>query len=215
MLRVGNVELTWLGHSGFRLTDVLENRVIYVDPFRIKEGVKADAILITHPHYDHCSIEDLQKISTSRTVIIAPPDCQSKFQGKLDFRDCRILAPGKSIMMGNIGIEAVPAYNTDKEFHPKDNDWVGYIIDMNSKRIYHSGDTDATIELADLNKIDVAIVPVSGNYVMTAEEAAEAVNRLEPKLAIPMHFGAIVGDQTDAEKFKRLCDVPVKILERE
>ncbi len=214
-MRIGNVEISWLGHSGFRITDVLENRVIYVDPFQIKDGAKADAVLITHSHYDHCSIGDLNKICTPKTVIIAPPDCQSKFQGKIDMRDSRIMAPGKSLLMGNINIETIPAYNTDKEFHPKDNEWVGYVIDMNSKRIYHAGDTDATIELADLNKIDVALVPVSGKYVMTAEEAAHAVNKLEPKLAIPMHFGAIVGDVKDAFRFRELSHVPVKILDKE
>ncbi|MBW2971807.1 MBL fold metallo-hydrolase [Candidatus Woesearchaeota archaeon] len=214
MVRLGNIEIEWLGHSGFRLTDVLHDRVLYIDPYGLGESKQADAILITHSHYDHCSVEDIKKISTPRTVILAPPDCQSKFQGKVDLRDCVIMTPGKSIVMGNIEIEAVPAYNTDKQFHPKDNDWVGYIVHLNSKRIYHSGDSDAIPEMAKLHKIDVALMAVSGTYVMTAEEAAKAVESFKPKLAIPMHYGAIVGDAGDAERFKKLSKVPVEILEK-
>ena len=214
-MQVGNVEIKWLGHGGFIVKDILDNRVIYIDPYQIGDCEPADAILITHSHYDHCSIEDIRKIATPRTVILAPADCQSKFQGKLDFRDCVIMTPGKSITMGNIGVEAVPAYNTNKKFHLKENEWVGYVLDINSKRIYHCGDTDAIPEMKKLNKIDVAMMPVSGTYVMTAEEAAEALKGFEPKLAIPMHYGAIVGDKADAERFKELSPVPVEILEKE
>ncbi len=213
-MRVGNVEITWLGHSGFRIKDVIDNRVIYIDPYQLEEGEVADAVLITHSHYDHCSVEDLKKVCRPKTVLLAPADCQSKFQGKVDFRDCVIMEAGRSIMMGNINVEAVPAYNTDKEFHTKDSGWVGYVLDMNSKRIYHSGDTDLIPEMEGLKKIDIALLPVSGTYVMTAEEAAEAVAEFEPKLAIPMHYGAIVGDKNDAERFKELSKVPVEILEK-
>jgi L-ascorbate metabolism protein UlaG (beta-lactamase superfamily) len=214
-MRKGNVEITWLGHDSFRIKDILDNRVIYIDPFKIDDGEPADAILITHSHYDHCSIDDLKKVSTSKTVILAPPDCQSKFQGKFDFRDSVIMTPGRNITMGNIGVEAVPAYNTDKKFHLKENEWVGYVLDINSKRVYHAGDTDKIPEMKSLRNIDVALLPVSGTYVMTAEEAAEAVKLFEPKLAIPMHYGEIVGDRQNAERFKALCPVPVEILEKE
>jgi L-ascorbate metabolism protein UlaG (beta-lactamase superfamily) len=125
------------------------------------------------------------------------------------------MQPGKTVTMGNIGVEAVPAYNTNKRFHPKDNEWVGYVISINSKRIYHSGDTDFIPEMANLHKIDVALMAVSGTYVMTAEEAAKAVDTFKPKLAIPMHYGAIVGSASDAEEFKRLSKVPVEILKKE
>ena len=212
---VGNVEIKWLGHDSFRITDVLEKRVIYIDPFQLTGGEKADIILITHSHYDHCSIADLKKISTPKTVILAPADCQSSFQGKVDCRDAVIMNPGHNVTMGNIHVEAVPAYNTNKRFHPKDNDWVGYVIDLNSKRIYHSGDTDFIPEMANLHKIDIALMAVSGTYVMTAEEAAKAVETFKPKLAIPMHYGSIVGDSNDAETFKKLSKVPVEILKKE
>ena len=213
-MKKGNVEVTWLGHGSFKIKDVLDNRVIYIDPFRINDCEPADAVLITHPHYDHCSIEDLKKIVVPKTVILAPPDCQSKFQGRMDFRDSVIMGAGKNITLGNIDIEAVPAYNTNKKFHLKDNEWLGYVIDINSKRIYHAGDTDAIPEMKNLRNIDIALLPVSGTYVMTAEEAAEAVKMFEPKLAIPMHYGEIVGERADAERFKQLSPVPVEILEK-
>ncbi|MFH1064808.1 MAG: MBL fold metallo-hydrolase [Candidatus Woesearchaeota archaeon] len=212
---ISNVEINWLGHAGFRITDTLENRKIYIDPYQIDDEGPADILLITHSHYDHCSIADIKKIATPKTVILAPPDCQSKLQGKVEFRDLVLMNPGKNVVMGNINVEAVHAYNIDKEFHPKENEWVGYIVDVNSKRIYHSGDTDAIPEMLDIHKPDVALMAVSGTYVMTPEEAAKAVESCKARMAIPMHYGAIIGDKTDAEKFKRLAKVPVEILEKD
>jgi L-ascorbate metabolism protein UlaG (beta-lactamase superfamily) len=214
-MRVGNVEISWLGHDSFKIVDVLEHRVIYIDPFKLGKAETADIILITHSHYDHCSIEDLQKISTPKTVILATVDCQSSLQGKVDSRDTVLMTPGKMITMGNIDVEAVPAYNTNKKFHPKENEWVGYVVDINSKRIYHAGDTDVIKEMSKLNKIDVALMPVSGTYVMTAQEAAKAVESFKPKLAVPMHYGTIIGDHSNAEEFKKLSKVPVEILKKE
>jgi L-ascorbate metabolism protein UlaG (beta-lactamase superfamily) len=214
-VRFSNVDVKWLGHGGFKITDVLHDRVLYIDPYQIEKGEPADAILITHSHYDHCSLEDIKKIATPKTVLLAPADGQSKFHGKIDMRDAVIMNPGKTITMGNIHVEAVPAYNTNKKFHLKENEWIGYVVDINSKRIYHAGDTDIIPEMSKLNKIDVALMPVSGTYVMTAEEAAKAVQSFEPKVAIPMHYGAIVGDKDDAVRFKQLCETPVEILEKE
>lgn len=215
-MRLSNVNIQWLGHSGFRLTDVIYNRVIYIDPFKISGGASADVVLITHEHFDHCSIEDIKKVSTPKTIIISPADCISKFQGKIDYRTVKILKPGKDITLGNINIEAVPAYNIDKEFHPKENEWVGYVVDINSKRIYHSGDSDRIPEMNTLRNIDLALMPVSGTYVMTADEAAEATNEFLPNHAVPMHYGEIVGEASDAEKFSKACpdDVKVHILEK-
>jgi L-ascorbate metabolism protein UlaG (beta-lactamase superfamily) len=214
-MRTGNVEIKWLGHAGFKITDVLENRIIYIDPYQIKDSEPADIILITHSHYDHCSIEDIKKIATPKTVFLAPADCQSKLQGKVDMRDSVIMASGKTITMGNIDVEAIPAYNTDKNFHIKDNEWVGYVVDINSKRIYHCGDTDAIPEMSKLRNIDIALMAVSGTYVMTAEEAAKAIGSFEPKLAIPMHYGSLIGDKNNAEQFKALSETPVEILEKD
>ena len=146
--------LNWLGHSSFKITG--EN-IIYIDPWNLKKGEdKADLILITHDHYDHCSEDDVETIIGESTVIVAPSDAAGKFKGNV-----RKVKPGDKIEVSGIRIEAVPAYNTDKSFHPKEKNWVGYVIDLNNKRIYHAGDTDVIPEMEKLENIDIAILPVS------------------------------------------------------
>jgi L-ascorbate metabolism protein UlaG (beta-lactamase superfamily) len=167
-------DIQWLGHDTFK---ILGDRVVYTDPFRLKAKDAADIIFITHEHHDHCSPEDVQKILQPDTIIVAPADC------------------------ADIEIEVVPAYNTNKQFHTKDMGWVGYIFAVNNKRLYLAGDTDFIPEMKTLRNIDIALLPVSGTYVMTAEEAAEAALTIRPKTAIPMHYGTIVGSRKDAEIF--------------
>jgi L-ascorbate metabolism protein UlaG (beta-lactamase superfamily) len=204
-------KIDWLGHAAFRIS---AGKIIYIDPFQLKDHSKtADIIFITHEHFDHCSVDDIAKLATPETIIVTVPDCQSKLSG-LQFKDFVLVEPDKEYIVEGIKIQTIPAYNLDKDFHPKDNDWVGFIITIAGKRIYHAGDTDAIPEMNSLRDIDFALVPVSGKYVMTAEEAAKAVNRFKPKVAIPMHYGAIVGDSSDADKFKELCEVEVRILDK-
>jgi len=205
------IKIKWLGHDGFQIA---KDKIVYIDPFKIEGGKdKADIILITHSHYDHCSVEDVAKLVNENTVIVATPDCISKISN-LKYKDLKTVTPGDSIEIEDIKIEAVPAYNISKQFHPKLNDWVGYIITIDGKRIYHSGDTDAIPEMNSL-KVDLALMAVSGTYVMTAEEAAKVVNKIMPEVAMPMHYGSIVGDKSNAEKFKQLCNVEVVIMEKE
>ncbi|MFH1408779.1 MAG: MBL fold metallo-hydrolase [Nanoarchaeota archaeon] len=208
-MNIEGVELHWLGHAGFRIRS---RKIIYIDPFQIEEGPPADIILITHQHYDHCSIEDLKKISTPETLIFAPADCQSKLSDVLA-KNITVLEPGQKLQVNGMIIETVKAYNTDKGFHPEENGWLGYILTLNGKRIYHAGDTDLIDEMGHIH-VDVALLPVSGTYVMTAEEAAEAVKRIKPKASIPMHWGAIVGSREDAERFKELVGDSVHIPEK-
>ncbi len=196
--------ITWLGHAGFKLNG---EKTVYIDPFKIKETEPADIIIVTHEHFDHLSPEDIKKIQTGKTVIITTPDCYSKISGNV-----KTISPGQTLNVDGIKIEAVPAYNSNKDFHPKAKNWMGVIVTINGKRIYHSGDTDNIPEMSALKDIDVALLPVSGTYVMTAEEAAQAANRIMPKIAIPMHYGSIVGTNADAEKFKKLCKCRVEIL---
>lgn len=196
--------IKWLGHAGFKIKG---EKTVYIDPFKINDTEPADIIIITHEHFDHLSPEDIKKIQTGKTVIISTPDCHSKFSGNV-----KSISPGKSIDIGGVKIEAVPAYNSNKDFHPKAKSWVGVVVTINGKRIYHAGDTDNIPEMASLKNIDVALLPVSGTYVMTAEEAAEAANKIMPKIAVPMHYGSIVGRKEDAEKFRKLCRCKVEIL---
>lgn len=186
-------DIRWLGHDTFKITGT---KVIYTDPFKIKREDAADIILITHDHFDHCSPEDVKKIQGPGTVIVATSDCASKLSGSL-----KTVRPGDKITVGAVEIEAVPSYNTNKEFHTKDRGWVGYIITMDGRRIYLAGDTDYIPEMKTFKNIDIALLPVSGTYVMTADEAVRAALDIRPALAIPMHYGSIVGGRGDAERF--------------
>ncbi len=198
----------WLGHDSFRLVD---EKVVYVDPWKLAPGAqKADVILLTHDHYDHLSKDDIARLSKSDTVVVGPSAVASKLGGKI-----LVAKPGDRLTAAGIPIEVVPAYNPMKQFHPKSAGYVGYIITLNSRRIYQAGDTDLIPEMTQI-KADIALLPVSGKYVMTAAEAAEAANTIKPALAIPMHYGDldVVGTRSDAEEFKRLAKVPVEILEK-
>lgn len=200
-------KIHWLGHDCFRID---ADKVIYFDPFELKKGlVPADVVFITHGHADHCSPEDVKKIQKKETVIVTTSDCAGKLKGKIV-----TVKPGDSLTVEGFEVEVVPAYNTNKKFHPKEKGWVGFIITLEGQRIYHAGDTDLIPEMKSI-KADIAMLPVSGTYVMTAEEAVEAAELIRPQVAIPMHYGSIVGDERDAEIFKKKCSVPVKILERE
>ena len=198
-----DVTLQWLGHASLLLRG--EKKVI-VDPWKLQNPETADVALVTHAHFDHCSPEDLRKVVGDATALIAPADAAAQLDMK-----ARPIKPGQTITVAGVVIEAVPAYNVNKKFHPKQNAWVGYVITLGGKRIYVAGDTDRTPEM-DGVKADVACLPVGGTYTMTAEEAAGAANAIQPKLAIPIHFGDIVGATSDAEKFRKLCRVPVKVL---
>ncbi len=211
MLTVGEVEIERLGHSGFMIKG---ETLVYVDPFETEAGLeKADIILITHGHYDHCSIKDIENLTKSDTVLIITPDVLSKVSRITDKGcDVKIVRPGDTLKVKEIEIEVVPAYNTNKDFHKQRDEWVGYVIGMNNVRIYHAGDTDLIDEMRQLKDIDVAMLPVSGTYVMTAKEAAEAANIIKPKIAVPMHYGGIVGSFADAEIFKRNYNGRTEIL---
>jgi len=158
-MEYNNITLDWLGHAGFRIKSA--EKVIYIDPFKINSTEPADFILLTHEHYDHCSREDIEKIINKNTVIITTPDCQSKLSN-LDIKGVTTMTPGNKINANGFLIEAVPAYNTNKQFHPKENEWLGFIITINNTKIYHAGDTDNIPEMLSLKNIDIALIPVSG-----------------------------------------------------
>ena len=187
-------KITWLGHDAFRID---AGKVIYIDPFGFTGGPLGDLILISHDHFDHCSPEDVARLRHERSVIVTEKDSARKLQG-----DVRVLKPGESLDVESIHIEAVPAYNTDKPFHPRKNGWLGFVLEIEGTRIYHAGDTDFIPEMKNL-QADIALLPVSGTYVMTAEQAIQAALALHPKIALPMHWGAIVGGEEDALRFQK------------
>lgn len=197
--------ITWLGHDGFLIKG--DGKAIVIDPFQVKHCEPADIILISHEHYDHCSPEDVKKIRKDSTVIVTEAQSAAKLSGNV-----RVVQPGDKLTVSGIPIEAVPSYNTNKSFHPKDNGWLGFIVTVDGVRIYHAGDTDRIPEMESF-QVDIALLPVSGTYVMTAEEAVEAARRIRPKVVIPMHYGAIVGSADDAKRFSKAlqgtCEVVV------
>ncbi|MCX6339160.1 MAG: MBL fold metallo-hydrolase [Candidatus Aureabacteria bacterium] len=195
----------WLGHASFRLDG---EKFIYIDPYKITGGPAADIILVSHSHYDHCSPTAIERIFKSDTVTVTCAECARKLKG-----DVRIITPGQSISIGEIVVEGVAAYNTNKPFHPRAEGGLGFIITFGTRRIYYAGDTDLIPEMATVTA-DVALLPVSGTYVMNANEAAEAAKRIKPAVAIPMHYGTIVGSRSDAVRFKQFAGVPVEILEK-
>ncbi len=211
------LKISWLGHDSFLIKN---GKTIIIDPFKIRSvSDKADILLISHEHSDHLSLDDIKKVVSENTIIVTIPACK-KVLSSLKVKEVKTAKPGEKLKLGDVSIEVVPAYNLNKGpapgkfFHPKEDGKAGFIIGMKGLRIYHAGDTDAVPEMKGL-KPDVALLPVSGTYVMTAEEAAQAARMVEPKLAIPMHYGTIVGSEQDAQKFKQLATCEVQILKPE
>mgnify|MGYP006289039277 CR=1 FL=1 len=203
----------WLGHDAFRIDGP---PTIYIDPYQLAPGSPpADLILITHDHADHCSPDDVAQIQTDDTIIVTV----ALAAGKLRTNNLRVVIPGDEITVKGIPIEAVPAYNVNKfrrpgvPFHPPESGYVGFVATVGDQRIYHAGDTDHIPEMAELGRIDVALLPVSGKYVMTVDEAVEATRTIQPRIAIPMHVGRGIGSLADAETFKEKAPAQVVVLE--
>ncbi len=197
-------DIHWLGHDTFKITG---EKVIFTDPFKLKKGDSADIILISHEHFDHCSPEDVKKLQGPKTVVITTPSCAPSLTG-----DVKTVKPGDVMDVGNIHIEAVPAYNVDKKYHPKEKGGVGYIITVKGVRLYFAGDTDHIPEMKTFRNIGIAFLPVSGTYVMTAREAAKAALEIRPEIAIPMHYGRIIGTKMNAELFEEELRGKVKVM---
>lgn len=203
---LNNIEV--LCHSSIRIN---KEKTIYIDPFKIDRNYNdADIIFITHDHYDHYSEEDIDKVINESTVIVIPEELLTKVLKKGINKEAIVtVEPNKKYMVQGIKFETVPAYNTNKTFHPKENDWVGYVIELNDIRYYIAGDTDITEENKKV-KCDVAFVPVGGTYTMDFKEAAQLVNEIQPKVAVPIHYGSIVGTKQDAEEFIKLLNQNIK-----
>jgi len=199
------VEITWLGHASFKI-QTGENFKIYIDPWKIDRKDEADLVLITHPHYDHLSPEDVKKIQVDKTHILVSSDAVGKLKGKV-----RGVKPDEEISLQNLSIQTAPAYNVNKPYHPKANGWVGYVVKIGDVSIYHSGDTDFISEMENIRPY-VALLPIGGTYTMNVEDALKAAQALNPNLVIPMHYGDIVGSVADAKRFVEKCQTEVKIL---
>jgi L-ascorbate metabolism protein UlaG (beta-lactamase superfamily) len=195
-------KIFWLGHSSVKIRS---DKIVYIDPWKLKKPEPADLILISHIHHDHFSLDDIGKIRKKETVIITTKDVADHLSGAVT-----VVKPGERVALPWITVEAVPAYNPDKSFHPRENGWVGFILTVEGRRIYYCGDTDIIPEMKDV-RADIMIVPVGGTYTMTAEEAARAVDLIKPEAAVPIHYDDIVGSIKDAKRFAELCGDPVEI----
>ena len=201
-----NIEVLY--HSSIKIS---KNKVIYIDPFKIDKNYNdADIVFITHDHFDHYSEEDIDKVINENTTIIIPEELLTKLLKKGINKNAIItVEPNEKYVVQGIKFETIPAYNTNKTFHPKKNGWVGYIIIINGIRYYIAGDTDITEENKKV-KCDVAFVPVGGTYTMDFKEAANLINEIKPKIAIPIHYGSVVGTEQDAIDFIRLLHPEIK-----
>lgn len=210
MQQIGNWQLRWLGHDSYQITK--ENVTIYIDPYQVETGRPADYILLTHEHYDHFDKASIDHLRNTNTAFFGP----KSVAGQLD-EMAITLEPGDQHQTKDFNLQAVIAYNIDKKFHPQADHKLGFILELDGQRLYHAGDTDLIPEMHQLGHIDVALIPVSGTYVMTAEQAIEATRIIQPGLAIPMHYGTIIGSRADAEAFAAGLEneINVTILEPE
>jgi L-ascorbate metabolism protein UlaG (beta-lactamase superfamily) len=201
----------WLGHDSFRIDGAV---TVYIDPWELVAGMPpADVILITHDHFDHLSLPDIERLAVPDTVVVGPAAVTSQVRG----HETMTLAPGQEASVKGVKIAAVHAYNTTKfrrpgeVYHPRDDDHLGYVLELDGRRIYHAGDTDHVPEMDGL-EVDVALLPVSGTFVMTAEEAAAACRSISAAIVVPMHYGKVVGGKDDAVKLGSLFGASVSIL---
>ena len=197
-----------LTHSSIKIS---KNKIIYVDPFNIEKNYNdADIIFITHSHYDHYSEKDIEKVRKENTFFVVPEDVKIELLHKgISNNKIESVKPNQTGEILGIKFEAIPAYNVNKKFHPKENNWVGYIIEIDGTRYYIAGDTDINEDNLKV-KCDVCFVPVGGTYTMDYKEAAQFVNQIKPKIAVPIHYGSIVGTENDAEQFISLLDENIK-----
>jgi L-ascorbate metabolism protein UlaG (beta-lactamase superfamily) len=205
--------IEWLGHAGFRIKT--RAGTVYIDPYRTSGEPPADLVLITHDHFDHFSREDVVRLARAGATVIGPATVNEQLKGRTIS-----VTPGETVEVDELEIQALPAYNTNKldssgkPFHAREAGWLGFLLRDGARRIYHSGDTDVIPEMDQAAGVDVALLPVSGIYVMTAIEAAEAARRIDPKVAVPMHWGTVIGSEADANAFVDAAPVEARILER-
>jgi L-ascorbate metabolism protein UlaG (beta-lactamase superfamily) len=208
-------EVEWLGHAGFRIG--VGKASIYIDPYRVTaDAPPADLVLVTHQHYDHFSIQDLERLRKDDTRVIAPAAVAERLEGSV-----QSIRAGEVIETDVYGVDvrAVPAYNTSKRdgegrpFHPREAGCLGFEVSVRGERLYHAGDTDVIPEMDWVVGADVALLPVSGVHVMTALEAAEAARRIQPTVAVPMHWGGHIGSEIDAQAFADAAPVDVVIMQ--
>lgn len=205
---MGRVQL--LCHSSIKLNGT---KTIYIDPYKIENQTNdADYIFCTHSHYDHFSPEDIKKIINEKTKLIIVESSREDALELVDENRLLIVSPNNKYKIDDIEFETTYAYNENKMFHPKENNWVGYLINLDNTKYYIAGDTDNIKEIQNIT-CDVALIPIGGKFTMNYKEASELANKINSKVIIPTHYGTIIGTKEDAQKFKELVkEKDVKVL---
>ena len=190
------------------------DKIIYFDPYKIEDSNNdADIIFITHNHYDHMDKESIMKVKKDNTIIVAPKSMESVIK-EIEFKEYIFLNPFDKTNVGDISIETIPAYNIGKPFHPRENNWLGYIVTVNDITYYVAGDTDAVPEIEDV-KCDIAFIPIGGHFTMDVNEATDLIKKMSTKVVIPIHYGSIIGNITDGKTLKEnLSDINIEIIEK-
>lgn len=197
-------------HSSIKIA---KEKIVYIDPFRINEvSHDADYIFITHSHYDHFSTEDILKVAKIDTVFVTVQETKSSLELMgIPEEQIKIVEPNNKYELQSIKFETVPSYNENKKYHPKENNWVGYIIELSGIKYYIAGDTDNIKDIQNIN-CDIAFLPIGGEFTMNAKEAASLANELNIKVVIPTHYGELVGSKEDLEEFIKLTEKQIKVL---
>ncbi len=201
-----SVTVTWINHASFRIAGA--EAVLYIDPWKLtNDPHDGDVVFVSHSHPDHFSLPDIEKVSNDETCVIASKDII------VELASARAVVPAERISIKDVTIETVAAYNISKEFHPQGNQWCGAVFTIDSKRIYYAGDTDLIPEMSDLKDVDLALLPVGGTYTLDAEQAAQACEHIGCKMAVPYHWGDIVGSDEDADRFAEIATCQVRKLQ--
>ena len=196
-----SIEVQWIGHASFLIADGTIS--VAIDPWKTPAGTgPVDFVLVSHSHFDHYSVEDVAAVSGPDTVMC----------GSADIPGAVALTPGETRDFDGFAVTGVPAYNVGKHFHPRENGWLGFVLELGGKRVYYAGDTDRIPEMRQLEAIDLALLPTGGTYTMDAAEAGRAAADIGCGLAVPYHWGDIVGSSADAERFLKLCPGRASIL---